>query len=376
MLSCNVREDFLVEASFEKDDTTNVSCAKRMQLKLMRLHDGQEVFIGSKSFPWPEIKMPKQMQYVPEGDFVEIRGASNIAKVPLKLKDQVVESVGKQANREPPVCIPTWNAHGKPEKGLISPLLAPIHDMLKSNKDPWLGQWNALEAALVNCPVVSPPLCLNAADQKKLLAFLLSKPDHVRLLADLIKRKVFGLPVADDLVKQLVATKNINVLQEFVSQCLNFPESANAQVLKFCASQPEKASDGLLKTVLRKPYTRELLVDVMQKTETGLDTNSAVVLINRLLPVVSTGGDSELVDKAIELISVLVDSFSTQIILDEKYHETIVKAVDITSGMTAVLDSYAQLQNRLKCNNSMVDSANLDGDYVILSVVLTSLDNQ
>ena len=41
--------------------------------------------------------------------------------------------------------------------------------------------------------------------------------------------------------------------------------------------------------------------------------------------------------QAIELISVLVDSFSTQIILDEKHHSTITKAVELTSGLVSSL---------------------------------------
>ncbi len=42
------------------------------------------------------------------------------------------------------------------------------------------------------------------------------------------------------------------------------------------------------------------------------------------------------------------------------------------SFQTTVLDSYAQLQKRLECNGKSADANNPDGDYVILSVVLTS----
>ena len=59
-------------------------------------------------------------------------------------------------------------------------------------------------------------------------------------------------------------------------------------------SQSEKLGDSLLQTVLRKTYTRELLVSIVR---TGLHTTAAVALINRLLPVVSDSDDSQLVDR-------------------------------------------------------------------------------
>jgi hypothetical protein len=64
----------------------------------------------------------------------------------------------------------------------------------KCLQEPTPAQWKSLETAIASCPVVCPELCLTAADQEKLLTLLLAKKNHERLLSNLIKRKVFGLP--------------------------------------------------------------------------------------------------------------------------------------------------------------------------------------
>ncbi|KAK0405747.1 hypothetical protein QR680_018174 [Steinernema hermaphroditum] len=352
--SCEADRLHRVDISFVEPENTsaeNSSAASSKginQIRVRLVHKTKNAVVGETKFSWPEDALPQQMLYDSSLGMLEIKSEKNIAKVPVRIpKASIQIGLTKPEGGEAFIgCCKSRSAGC--EEGFHGCLLEGTLKRLQGEQRQW-----------------------NREDHE---AYKANRENGQTVLKSLVRENVFGSQLTRDVVEEFANLKAFDVLCDFLAvPSVIVTESVFTSVIKFCLAHDDASeSRTMFAALLQKNMSSSQLTNEVRDKFTVEEVITIVKWCSDLI-MSSTdvqGGDN-LFSTVIELIDIMMNAYSQQLMWDPSAKQVIADLRDYIKTTITVCEKFAEWNIRSKVTSEFPE---LDGeppcDYVIRTAKL------
>ncbi|KAK0405746.1 hypothetical protein QR680_018174 [Steinernema hermaphroditum] len=383
--SCEADRLHRVDISFVEPENTsaeNSSAASSKginQIRVRLVHKTKNAVVGETKFSWPEDALPQQMLYDSSLGMLEIKSEKNIAKVPVRIPKASIQ-IGLTKSVKTPQIV-SWDGFTQDRKEVkhSSAVAKAAQQVVK--KGFTVASWKELSNACKanNANGIEKITKFDLEDQKVLIeclikAYKANRENGQTVLKSLVRENVFGSQLTRDVVEEFANLKAFDVLCDFLAvPSVIVTESVFTSVIKFCLAHDDASeSRTMFAALLQKNMSSSQLTNEVRDKFTVEEVITIVKWCSDLI-MSSTdvqGGDN-LFSTVIELIDIMMNAYSQQLMWDPSAKQVIADLRDYIKTTITVCEKFAEWNIRSKVTSEFPE---LDGeppcDYVIRTAKL------
>lgn len=342
-IQCNVEDCIAVMCLRTLQDSIN----REMKDVFVQLNGPNGEQLSEIKIPWPDGEPePSEIKYLDTEECIELTNNATCAAVPIRIS-RLHDVLSNLRPLSPPKRFTCFSNPPCPQDGSGRKRL---HSALKKlAKEPLADEtWKEVTKYL-SAKGADVDGFLTKNEQNAILHSLPVQtftPKELRNICEiLIRTNVFGPSCLGAFYELCLSLGQVSLVRSVIHSSNALTENCLAVFLNFVATllsveKPQEGDNELLACLLQRQFDPRRLSDVAARKIT---TRHASILLRACMDIYVVTEHSFVAEQALELMSVLTDTFGSRLIWENDLQRTAVEALEFFEKMSDIISSFKQI---------------------------------